>query len=355
LQAFKYISFIYLKYFLIILSALVLFMAGFDYMDNAHKLPDSANLVIIYVMLKSFFAIDMMLPLSLVFAMIATKVNLIHSNALVAFYSLGYSKTDILKPFVVVSSIVVLIFISLHATSFARADEYSNNLKSSTNFLKPTSNLFFTYENKYVYFGKLYPLEARATDIRVFSAQDSQLSSVITASNAQYIDGYWRVKDATKIIKPRKLSYDSAGVNIQHLAELKLLKDFRPKILDQVVEGKVNYTILDAVDALLLFNKQNVNIDRIKSALYKIFIYPLFVPFLIIIIFFFVPISSRMFNVTLFSFGAILATLMIWAILFAMIELSNNKTIPSEVGIIFPIIVLFFLSMFQWHRSSQRN
>ena len=41
-------------------------MAGFDYMDNAHRLPDSANLVIIYVVLKSFFAIDMMLPLSLV-------------------------------------------------------------------------------------------------------------------------------------------------------------------------------------------------------------------------------------------------------------------------------------------------
>ncbi len=330
-------------------------MAGFDYMDNAHRLPDSANLVIIYVVLKSFFAIDMMLPLSLVFAMIATKVNLIHSNALVAFYSLGYSKTDILRPFVVVSTLIIMVFISLHATPFARADEYSNNLKSSTNFLKPTKNLFFTYENKYIYFGKLYPLKATATDIRVFSAKEAHLSSVITAKSAEYRGGYWRLKSATKIIKPTNLDFNSTGISIEKMDELKILKGFRPKILDQVVEGKVNYTILDAIDALVLFNKQDVSIERIKSALYKIFIYPMFVPFLIIIIFFFVPISSRMFNVTLFTFGAILATLMTWAVLFALIELSNNKTISSEVGIIAPILILFALSSYQWRRSSQNN
>ena len=70
-------------------------------------------------------------------------------------------------------------------------------------------------------------------------------------------------------------------------------------MLDQVYEGKVNFTIKDAVDAIRLLDQQNINTDNIKSALYKIFIYPFFVPCLIVIIFFFVPISVRFLNVSL--------------------------------------------------------
>ena len=109
--AFRYISYHYLKYFFVILTALVLFFVGFDYMGQADKLSDSANLVLIYLVYKSFFAIDTLVPLSLIFAMIATKIYLIRSNALVSFYSLGYSRIDVLKPFVVVSAFVTFIFI----------------------------------------------------------------------------------------------------------------------------------------------------------------------------------------------------------------------------------------------------
>jgi len=77
LLAFKYISFHYIKYFLIILLALVLFLVGFDYMGSSDSLDISANLLLIYLVYKSFFAIDMLLPLSLVFAMISTKIFLI--------------------------------------------------------------------------------------------------------------------------------------------------------------------------------------------------------------------------------------------------------------------------------------
>ncbi|MDA3907824.1 MAG: permease, partial [Sulfurimonas sp.] len=83
---------------------------------------------------------------------------------------------------------------------------------------------------------------------------------------------------------------------------------------------------------------------------YKIFIYPFFVPCLVVIIFFFVPISARFLNVSLFSFGAILATLLVWGILFMLIELSNNKTISSEAGVVAPIVSLFFIAFRQWRK-----
>ncbi|MDQ7042929.1 MAG: LptF/LptG family permease [Sulfurimonas sp.] len=349
--AFKYIAFHYLKYFFVIMSALVLFMVGFDYMGNAQSLSSSANLILIYLVYKAFFAIDMLLPLALVFAMISTKIFLIRSNALVSFFSLGYSRVDILRPFVVVSTTIILLFISLHSwSSFARADEFSNNIREHSQYLSPTRDLFFTYKGQYVYFSKMHPLQKKAENVRVFSVTNSSLQEVIIAKEAVYRDNFWLIKEADIISKPDDLSFSSHGIKVTKTDDLKILEGFRPKILDQVYEGKVNFTIKNAIDAILLLEEQNINTSSIKGALYKIFIYPFFVPCLIVIIFFFVPMSVRFLNVSLFSFGAILATLLIWGVLFMLIELSNNKTISSEVGVIAPVLLLFVIALRQWRK-----
>jgi len=349
--AFKYIALHYLKYFFVIMSALVLFMVGFDYMGNADSLSSSANLLLIYLVYKAFFAIDMLLPLALVFAMISTKIFLIRSNALVSFFSLGYTRVDVLKPFVVVSSTIIVLFISLHSwSSFARADEFSNNIRENSQYLSPTRDLFFTYKGQYIYFSKMLPLQEKAEDVRVFSIKNNSLKEVIVAKSATYRDEYWLIKEADIITKPDDLSFDSTGVSVTEANDLKILEGFRPKILDQVYEGKVNFTIKNAIDAIILLEAQGMNTSSIKGALYKIFIYPLFVPCLIVIIFFFVPISVRFLNVSLFSFGAILATLLIWGVLFMLIELSNNKTISSEVGVIAPVVILFLIAIRQWRK-----
>jgi len=349
--AFKYIAFHYLKYFLIILSALVLFWIGFDYMQNAQKLSHSANLLVIYFVYKSFFAIDMLLPLALVFGMISTKIFLIRSNALVSFYSLGYSRVDVLRPFVVVATLVSILFISLHSfSSFARAAEYSMNIRNNGQYLSPTRDLFFTYKKQYVYFSKMLPLQEKAVGIRVFSVKNNSLKEVLVANEALYRDDFWHINSADIIKKPDNLGFNSPGIDVTHLKDLNILGGFRPKMLDQVYEGKVNFTIMDAFAAIRILDEQNVDTSSIRGALYKIFIYPLFVPCLVVIIFFFVPISVRFLNVSLFSFGAILATLLIWGVLFMLIELSNNKTIPSEVGVILPVFLLFLVALRQWRK-----
>jgi len=333
------------------MGALIMFLVGFDYIGSAQELSKSANLVLIYLVYKSFYAIDMLLPLALVFAMISTKIFLIRSNALVSLYSLGYSRVDVLRPFVVVASVIILLFISLHSWSnFARADEFSNNIKSNSQYLNPTRDLFFAYKGKYVYFSELLPLQEKAIGIRVFSIENDSLKEVLVASEALYRDGYWNIAVADLIKKSKDLSFKSKGIDVGEAKELKILEGFRPKMLDQVYEGKVNFTISNAIDAILLLNDQNVNTSSIKGALYKIFIYPLFVPCLIVIIFFFVPISVRFLNVSLFSFGAILATLLVWGVLFMLIELSNNKTVPSEVGVIAPVAFLFLIALRQWRK-----
>ncbi len=349
--AFKYISLHYLKYFFVILFALVLFLVGFDYMSNAETLSYSANILLIYLVYKSFFAIDMLLPLSLVFAMISTKIFLIRSNALVSFYSLGYSRIDILKPFVIISTLIIIIFISFHSLSkFSRANEFAGNIRSYSMYINPSKDLFFTYEDKYIYFSMLYPLKKQAEGIRVFSLENNSLKEVIVAKKATYINNAWHIKKADLFIKPDDIGFNSTGIKVSEECDLEILRGFHPKMLDQIYEGKVNFTIGDAVDAMILLDKQGVDTSSIKGALYKIFIYPFFVPCAIIIIFFFVPVSARFLNVSLFSFGAILATLMVWGVLYMLIELSNNKTISSEIGVIMPIVILFLIAARQWRK-----
>ena len=332
--------------------ALVLFFVGFDVMDNLSGLPDSANLKLLYALFRSYYAIDILFPISLVFAMIATKISLIRTNSLVAYYSLGYSKADVLRPFTLLSTLLIIIYILLHMYApFAKGQEYSDNIYANKVNGAPTQNLFFTYEDYYVYFKELHPLQESAKEVRIFKIDKNNLREVIVAKEAIYKDDYWVVKGAQKLTKPQNIGLNSEGITISQKEDLKLLKDFRPDILDQVYEGSVNYTIFDAFDAMKLLDEQNVNTDKIRSVLYKIIIYPFFVPFVVIIIFFFVPISPRFLNVTLFSFGALLASLLIWGIFYTLIQLSNAQSVSGEIGIVLPVVLLGFTSIFVWYKK----
>lgn len=352
---FKNITFLYLKYVGIIVAALVLFFVGFDVMDNMHGLPDSANLKLLYALFRSYYALDILFPISLVFAMIATKIALIRTNALVAYYSLGYSKADILRPFTLIATLLIIVYIALHAyTPFAKGKEYSDNIYSKKMNGAPTQDLFFTYEDYYVYFKELHPLQQRAKEIRIFKINQNDLDQVIVAKEAVYMDDYWVVKNAQTLIKPQHVGLKSEGIVITDKEDLKLLKNFRPTILDQVYEGSSTYTILDAFEAMQLLQEQNVNTDKVRSVLYKTIIYPFFVPFVVIIIFFFVPISPRFLNVTLFAFVALLASLLIWGIFYTLIQLSNAQTLTGEVGIVLPVVLLGIGSFIVWLKKANR-
>jgi lipopolysaccharide export system permease protein len=338
--AFTTLSLLYLRYFSIVLIALGSFMVGFDLMDNASELPTSANLVLIYIMYKYFYAIDMMLPISLIFAIIATLVELIRSNALAAYYALGYSKFRVMTPFLSVATLLITLYIGLHATNFARANEFANNLRETSQLIRPTSNLFFTHEGNYIYFGNLYPLSKKAEDIRIFTFKEGKLKEALSAKEAIYDNGYWNIQKAYITHPPEGFDLQKSALASEERENLKVLRDFKPKILDQVYEGKANFTIQDAFDALKLLENQNVDVAKITSAMYRIFITPWFAPMMMVIFFTYAPISSRFLNLSLFSFSAILVTLIIWGVLFMLGELSNNKTLIPEIGIIAPIIVL---------------
>jgi len=341
---FKTVSFLYLRYCLIIVIALTGFMLGFDMLNNGESLPASANLMIIYGVYKWLYALDMMVPISLVFAFIATIIELIRSNALTSFYALGYSRIKVLSPILFVVVTLLSAYIAAHTTSFARANEYADNLRTSSQFLTPTNNLFFTHEGNYIFFGTLNPLSQEAHTIRVFSFEKGKFKEVLSAQDAYYKDHYWNIKSAHIVRPAATLNLKGAGITIRDEENIRVLHDFRPKILDQIYEGKVNYTITDALDAMTLLKSQNIDLSKVKSSLYRNFLTPWFALMMIILIFTYAPMGSRFSNLSLYSFASILVTLIVWGLLFMSGELANNKTLSPEIGIIAPIGILAFLS-----------
>lgn len=341
---FKTVAFIYLRYCIIIVIALTGFMVGFDTMNNSDELPTSANLLILYAGYKWLYALDMMLPISLVFGFIATMIELVRSNALTSFYALGYSRLKVLMPIVSVVMMVLMLYIAAHTTSFARSNEYADNIRDTSQFLIPTNNLFFTHEGNYIFFGTLNPLSQKAQDIRIFSFEQGKLKEALSAEEAYYSNHYWNIPKAHLVQPPNVLNLKGGGVSRHDVENIRVLHNFRPKILDQIYEGKVNYTITDALDAMKLLRSQNVDLTKVKSSLYRNFITPWFALMMIILIYAYVPVSSRFANLSLYGFGGILLTLIVWGLLFMSSELSNNKTLSPEVGIVAPIGILGILS-----------
>lgn len=350
---FRYIAIKYLKIFMVIFLGLVLFYVGFDYLSAAQRLPNSANLRMLYVYYQAMFASDVLMPVALVFSMVATKIMLIRSNELVAFYAIGYSKAAVLKPFIIVSLILTMFYISIHTTKFAYAEEFVRSIYDSGKISRTTKDLFFKYDQYYIYFSKLYPIAQRAENIRIFRDQGADIVEVIQAKMAIYKDDQWFIPHAKKILKSNDINFGEKPLFIFEDKDIELLKGFKPEILDHIHEGKVHYSIIDAWIAIDLLNAQKANASQVYTALYRMLIYPFFAPALMIIIFFFVPISSRSFNISLFSFIAILTSLLIWGTLFALGRLTHSGMFSPFEGVVLPVLIIFVIASLVWVKKTR--
>jgi len=342
---FRYVSWLYLRYFIIITLALTLLFAGLDYMQNSPHL-DGLNIKILYLFYKGMYALNLLFPISLVFAMIVTKMVLIKSNALVSFYALGYSKKALLAPFFVTSTIFTLIYISMHFTQFVNAESDAKNLlnrKLDTS----TKDIFVKYNNSFVYIGTLSPLTKKAHFIRIYRLKNGNLSQIIYGETATFDGEKWKIKNAKIVNKPNPKTLNGEGVTISNESVIYTLNGFKPEVLSSVMEGKHYFTIQDAWLALGVLNLQSIETSKIRAVIYYMVIAPLFAPFLVVIFFLFIPPHARYINSFWTSFTLIGLTLMVWGIIYLLYRISLSGVILPEYGII-PVIstlaILAFLA-----------
>lgn len=334
-----YIFRLYFKYFLIILLALELFYVGFDYLGAHKSLPSSANLKMLYAIFVAGTALQLTLPLSLIFGMIATKIYLIRFNELVSLYALGATRTAVLRPFVLVSTVAAVVTVAAYTTPFAYFEDRAEAIRKGTFFVSSTEELFLKFDNSYIYINKLYPLEKAASDIRIFDMEENRLRKIYSSKGAVFEDGAWTLHDVRAVTKPPVTGLQEEGIVIEHFDKLRALDGFKPEIMDSVHEGTADLSILDAVAALWLLKDQDVNLERIRGSLYAMTLLPLFAPLVLILLFFFVPVSVRFFNLALFSSMAVLATLASFGMLFALSKLAQSGTVYPEAAVLLPFLV----------------
>ena len=336
----RYVGWLYFKYFVIIFVALTLFYVGIDILTNLKDMPASANLKLLYFGLTSLTAVNYVLPLALIFALITSKFSMIRSNELVSFYALGIDKNRLIKPPFYIALAITFIYVGLNFTPFAYAYEYGRNIVKLSNLSRTSSDIFLKFEGKFVYMDSLNPISGEAKDVRIFDINGSNLRSATFGESAKFIDDAWLLKDAKIVNLPQNIKLGEKGLDIKTPSELKTLENFKPKTIESASAESSAITIPDAVDYILAFKDEGVGLNSTKTTLYNLAFAPFFAPFMVLIIYYFLPVTGRFFNLALKSFIFTIASLCVWGALFVMMRFARNGVVSPEVGVLLPIILL---------------
>jgi len=122
-----------------------MFFVGIDFLQTISRLPQSANLQLLYFFYNSFFVLTTTLPLALIFGWVVTLVYFIKNNSIISFYALGISKKQIIRPILLISSVITILFMFLQTTKLAYAQEIKNNIIHNRFFVNERNNIFLKY------------------------------------------------------------------------------------------------------------------------------------------------------------------------------------------------------------------
>ena len=347
----RYILKKYLINFIIVLISMEIFFVGIDFLQNFSMIPKSANLQLLYALYNAFFTLTLALPLSIVFGWIITLVVFIKNNEFVAFNAIGATNRKILLPVISISIFLLSILIFLQMTPLAYSYDQKKRILDNEYFTNSKSDIFLKYNDYYVYFKKLLPLEKKAEDIHIFRVSGKDVIETIIGEKAYFQNNRWYVVDVKIIEKPKDLNVDNSKLEIRYEKFLHTLDGFKPKILDNVYENKSDFSIFDAVSAVVLLKEQGINTDKIRSILYNQLIVPFFVIPLILLIFAYASLNSRFFNIGKFTSLSVFGTLVIWGIFFILFKFTNGGVILPEVSILLPMLFWVIISIYFYNKK----
>lgn len=348
---FKYVAYHYLKNLLIILLGLSGLFAGLDFLMNGLSLS-SFNVKVLYLFFKWQEALALLFPLAIVFGGIWTKISFVKQNALSAMYALGVTRKELFKPFLVVGLTVYFIFMGLYFSPFAMAKDSSKQLHSNAYDVSETRDLFFKYNNSFVYIGALIPEKYKMENLTIFKLENNKVVETFTAKEAWYNIHEWVATNALK----KTIVRDEEGnqrLKIEELVLLKTLKEYQPKILKSIYDDK-SLTLYDNAMAVKLLEAQGLQTHSLRADIYGKVFMPLFSIALLMILLFNFPFHARYMNIGVTTTKAIGGTLFTWGILFALQQIGKNGTIIPELAIIFPIVLLWIYAFYILSQSQKR-
>ncbi len=349
---FRYLSKLYVKNLLAILFGLSSAFAVIDYFQHIQKLEVSSNYQILYIFYMWQEALGLLYPLAIVFAVIMTKLALVKNNTMGALHAFGYNKKRLFLPLLAVASVTYALFTFLHTTEFSYAKDKAAILLQNELNAYNVNDLFFKYDDTFVYIKKLDPVEKKIEDITIFKVKGYQVRYTIHAPVAIFDGEEWEAKNATvktHIYENGKL----VRYRIEHKEQIKTLHGYKPKIIESLYEGKA-LNIIDAFNTWKLLREQHLNSDKIRAVLYNKVIVPLFAIALLLILFFKLPFHARMINIGYVIALSLGVTFMVWGILFGLNQIGANGVLIPEFTAILPVAILWCYAIYVYATDEKR-
>ena len=313
-----------------------------DFMINKSKLPDSANLQILYIFYNSANAGVLIYPLSLVLGVLVTVLGLIKKNEMIAFLSIGYSFKKLLLPIAVVATMVTSFFIFIQLITNTSFSDNAQSIIKGKYFSTLNKNLFFKFNENVIFIKKLDVLHKTAYDMKIFVLKDSKLSKIYEINKASFRHNVWNSDSITVyFIKNNKI--------INKKITKKLLKGFKPDILNKL-ESRSIMTLKIAIEALYLLKKENININFIKTYIYNAIIPPLSFILLVMILFLKAPIHSRISNVSLYLAISLFSAIILWGVFLLIRKMSISSIISPDLAFLTPFVILLSLTIYYFRK-----
>lgn len=335
---FVYIVKLYTKNFFILSFGLSFIFGLIDYLNSSSEIQGSANQHILYIYYILQKAVDIVYPLSLIFAVIMTKIDMVKQNTIGALYSFGYSSTSILSPILLVALLVYLSFVWLQTTSFARANSDAFAIKLGQDN-HSSENLFFKYHDTFVYINELNGINKQIYGLSLFKTKDNQVLYTIRAKNARFDGKAWNIIDG----QMQTHIYDKRGILVRYKDSFHgnfiTLNGYKPSVMEALHNGQ-EMKIGDVVRGIRLLKNQGLDTTKIRSYLYEKVIFPIFVFGLIVILFYKIPSYARFSNSALVSAISIGASLVAWAILIGLGRLGTSGVVYPEIAYGLPVLLI---------------
>lgn len=350
---FRYLARHYLKNLLAILFGLSFAFASIDYFQHIQMLNVSSNYKILYIYYMWQEALGMLYPLAIVFAVIMTKLSFVRQNTMGALHAFGYTKRRLLFPLFVVASLTYALFLYLHTTEFSYAKDKAHVLLTNQIHAYDVNDVFFKYNDTFVYIKKLDPVKKKIHGITIFKVAGDQVRYTISAPTAVFNADEWIAQDATvktHIYKKGEL----IRYSVDRKERIATLHGYKPKIIESLYEGKA-LNVIDAYHTWKLLQTQNLNSDKIRASIYDKVIIPLFALAMVVILFFKLPFHARMMNFGMVLALSLGATFLVWGILFGLAQIGSNGVLVPELTAIVPIILLWIYAIYLFYTDERKS
>ena len=355
-MCFWFVAIRFLKPTLVILVSLEFFFVSIDSLQYLDRLPSAANLIVLFLAYDAAYALNYVLPLSLLFGLIVFYLGLIKSNQYIALLSLGYSKRRILLAPSVFILIAVFGYIGLNATPFAYAEESAQGLLDKSGESAISSDLFIRYGDDYVFFSRVFPLLSRAEGITVYKTENKdrrELLTIIESKEGYFENNEWNLTNPIVITMPERYELGGQGLQMQKPKTGTILQGFKPKILDTIYQNKPSISSADALSSLQILWGEKSDTSRVRGLLYTLVLVPFFIPLLAVIVAYYMPPLARYENLALLGILLSVTCLLVWGVFFSIGKLQANVSFIPEIGILAPLALLFVISFMHFTKLNR--